>query len=340
MEELQDAIEDAQYVNAISTQDDGPRPVLPWEIPTEEQLAEWETKCQGEKDGTSGRHGEPLSYDWYNSTAVGFFLFSSFLKEGKSDYVRINFVEEVLRFRKLRGRQRIDKGRFILTQYLQTPKQNFDNNHGAGESGTAGDELPPKTEIDEFDLDRIPPKLDMTDEVFQTLCRSAIDSERLFCCIGIKGAVRDDLIAALQSALDKAESIQKAESVPNSLSQTGKEPSSEESKQSIKEGGKSEPLSIPVSIQNTSESMRDLTKRLRTDGVGDMPGSIFDKAEAVVMEALRRDYWETYQQSEWFTKLRNFLWYQDRRVVPEDFFVMRVLGRGGFGSVTGTYLVL
>ena len=33
MEELQDAIEDAQYVNAISNVDDGPRPVLPWPRP-------------------------------------------------------------------------------------------------------------------------------------------------------------------------------------------------------------------------------------------------------------------------------------------------------------------
>jgi hypothetical protein len=35
MEELQDAIEDAQYLSAVSSVEDGPRPVLPWEIPTE-----------------------------------------------------------------------------------------------------------------------------------------------------------------------------------------------------------------------------------------------------------------------------------------------------------------
>ena len=50
MEELQDAIEDAQYVNAIATQEEGPRPVLAWEIPTEEQLAAWETKINESKD--------------------------------------------------------------------------------------------------------------------------------------------------------------------------------------------------------------------------------------------------------------------------------------------------
>jgi hypothetical protein len=58
------------------------------------------------------------------------------------------------------------------------------------------------------------------------------------------------------------------------------------------------------------------------------------------MESLRRDYWEKFKESEEFARLKNFLWYQDRRVVPEDFFVMRVLGRGGFGLVTGMYSVV
>lgn len=44
MEELQDAIEDAQYVSAISSVEDGPRPVLPWPDPEEEDLAAWKAK--------------------------------------------------------------------------------------------------------------------------------------------------------------------------------------------------------------------------------------------------------------------------------------------------------
>ncbi|CAB9501224.1 Protein kinase C gamma type (Fragment) [Seminavis robusta] len=318
MEELQDAIEDAQYVNAISTQEDGPRPVLPWEIPTEEQLAEWETKCKEQSDGASGRYGEPLSFEWYLSSAVGFFHFSSFVKSEKDDYVRINFVEEVLRFQKSRGKTRVEKARFILSNYLQSPKRNFDN----GEP-----ELPPRTEIEELDLDRKPSKLGMTSEEFQTLCNQSIDSENLFCCVGLKGAVRDELITSVQSGLDRAESIQKAESVPTLPA--GDDPARQ--RPSVEGGGKSEPLQ-PTSI--SSESMRDLTRRLRTDAAGDMPSDIFNKAEAVVFEALRRQYYEAFKESIWYTKLRNFIWFQDRRVVPEDFFVMRVLGRGGFGLVT------
>ena len=323
MEELQDAIEDAQYVNAIATQDDGPRPVLPWDIPNEEQLAEWEkdVKSRGDKD-TKGRSGEPFSYEWYLSSAVGFFLFSAYLKEEKNDYVRINFVEDVLRFKKLRGRQRIDKLRSILTTYLQTPKTKSD---------TGEFELPPKTEIDEFDLDRQPRDLSITEEQFQALCESSLDSENLFCCIGIKGALRDDLIAEVKEKIDKTESMQKAESVPI----LNKDPLWEQ----LSTSSQSEQTGVALVEAHTSESMRNLTKRLRSESASDLPGGLFDKAEAVVMEGLRREYWESFLESERFKKLRNFLWYQDRQVVPEDFFVMRVLGRGGFGLVTGMFVV-
>ena len=57
MEELQDAIEDAQYVNAIATQEEGPRPVLAWEIPTEEQLSVWESQV---KNARASEEPEPF----------------------------------------------------------------------------------------------------------------------------------------------------------------------------------------------------------------------------------------------------------------------------------------
>jgi hypothetical protein len=63
--------------------------------------------------------------------------------------------------------------------------------------------------------------------------------------------------------------------------------------------------------------------------------SFFDKVEAVVIESLRRDYWAGFVESEHYTKMRNFIWFLDRLVVPDDCFTMRVLARGGFGSVIG-----
>jgi hypothetical protein len=44
MEELQDAIEDAQYMNAIN--DDTPKPTKDWRWPTPEELTEYTDKLQ------------------------------------------------------------------------------------------------------------------------------------------------------------------------------------------------------------------------------------------------------------------------------------------------------
>ena len=89
----------------------------------------------------------------------------------------------------------------------------------------------------------------------------------------------------------------------------------------------------------TTESMRSLlTQKLRVNksgGSSALRSDLFDEADIIVMASLRRDYWRKFLASPEYTKLKNFLWYQDRRVVPDDFFVMRVLGRGGFGLVTG-----
>jgi hypothetical protein len=73
------------------------------------------------------------------------------------------------------------------------------------------------------------------------------------------------------------------------------------------------------------------------DDVRYLPNDLFDKAEALIMESLRREYWNDFLTSEQYAKLNMFLWNQYRPVVVDDFFVMRVLGRGGFGLVTGTW---
>jgi beta-adrenergic-receptor kinase len=71
-----------------------------------------------------------------------------------------------------------------------------------------------------------------------------------------------------------------------------------------------------------------------------LPENLFDEAELVVADNIREKYWTGFQSSEYHAKLLNFLWFQDRTVVEEDFFVMRVLGRGGFGLVTGEYIII
>lgn len=66
----------------------------------------------------------------------------------------------------------------------------------------------------------------------------------------------------------------------------------------------------------------------------ELPQDLFDEAEAVVAASVKERHWEGFRRSPYHEKLLNFRWFQDRTVVEEDFFVMRVLGRGGFGLVT------
>lgn len=302
MEELQDAIEDAQYVNAISTQEDGPRPVVAWEVPSAEELQAWEA-----------RNHDLTSLDWVLGSAIGFFLFSSFIKKGgevqpqvdpasslnssaplhrprKKDYVRINFCEEILRWKRLQeGRPRVDRARYIADMYLAKPQ------YQDGEIAN----FPKATEIDEFDLIRPPSTTHASVQCmdFPTCSESLV---------GLRGVVYKELKQGL-SALVLGESLAKTESLPT-----------------VTVAKESAEDTHAVSMRNLKTSTR-------------MEGDFFDAAEAVVMESLKRDYFEAFLKSSEYKRLKNFLWYQDRRVVAEDFYVMRVLGRGGFGLVTGTF---
>jgi hypothetical protein len=88
------------------------------------------------------------------------------------------------------------------------------------------------------------------------------------------------------------------------------------------------------SIREKYNSMKQLTKSMK---IGDPStlDDIFMNVDVLVVESLRKQYWQAFTESEKFTKLKNFLWFFDRPVLVDDFFSMRVLGRGGFGSVTG-----
>jgi beta-adrenergic-receptor kinase len=334
MEELQDAIEDAQYVNAISTQEDGPRPVLAWEIPTEEQLNTWKEKVK-RQDPTA------YSLEWTLQSAIGLFLFSAFLKETCNDYRRINFCEEVIRWRKLHFGQRVDKTKIIVTTYLEA---------------NSCLSLPIKVEIDEYDLERIHAKVDD----LETLMSANFDSSNDKCSIGLHGPVREDLLTGIHNVLEARAAYKretedlKTESpvstVPESKEQLDESAGNGETHQEeeqTQDKDQTEKFSMrtiddiggDTSITRHPSQFRSVTKRcqkkpdIKALYVAD---NFFDKAEAIVMESLRKQYLEAFLESEQYTKLMNFLWYQDRRVVPEDFFVMRVLGRGGFGLVTGT----
>ena len=330
MEELQDAIEDAQYVNAIHAVEDGPRPVLPWEIPTEEQLAEWKANVLS-KNSTGSP--EPFGFEWTLSHALGLFLFSAYLKESLDEYAEINFIEEVIRWKQTHGRFRAEITELIVTNYLSPlPKsttaevnvpsqqtsatsvsgpENEPSNHDAPKSKR---NFPPKTEINEFDLALNP--LKFSAEEIQELRSQNSDPSFSKNCLGLDGQVLDNIL----------KKVEKLKNAPGYNHLSSRQLKYNEGGDKVGEGAKESSPESPAK----QRSLRHISVICN-----DLPENLFDQAEAIIAENIREKYWLGFQGSEYHSKLLNFLWFQDRKVVEEDFFVMRVLGRGGFGLVTG-----
>jgi len=86
-----------------------------------------------------------------------------------------------------------------------------------------------------------------------------------------------------------------------------------------------------LTVSEATAVVPDELEELRVSGDRDL----FDELELIVMEGLQRQYWKDFLQSNEYKKLLNFWWYRDRKVIEDDFFLMRVLGRGGFGLVHG-----
>ncbi|POM62842.1 AGC/GRK/BARK protein Kinase [Phytophthora palmivora] len=63
--------------------------------------------------------------------------------------------------------------------------------------------------------------------------------------------------------------------------------------------------------------------------------TLFDELEACVLCSLEQYHLKDFRSSAFFKRLIAFLFLQKRRVSEDDFTVLRVLGRGGFGMVNG-----
>ncbi|GAX22629.1 beta-adrenergic-receptor kinase [Fistulifera solaris] len=307
MEELQDAIEDAQYVNEIAQQDDGPRPVLPWKKPTEEELEIWkQSKKKESKDA--------FSMEWTMQEEIGLFLFSSYLKETHDDYARINFCEEVYRFRKygVQGRSGLKRAKSIIKQFLVALEK---------DPVTGEVVLPRRSLVFEHDLKR-PNSIGIPKDQMQKLYTENMDFPACSeCAVGLKGAVRREI-------------VEKVQNIGNLYRSSKNKSSLQESAAAIS------PIHVSSRLLNSNitstrniaiDDGADITETSTGNG---LHRDLFDNGESLVMESLKRDYWRSFLESAKYKRLLDFLWFRDRRVEPDDFFEMRRLGRGGFGLVT------
>lgn len=361
MEELQDALEDAQYVNAINV-DEGPRPITAWENPSEEALSEWKQLLiqKWEKDPEKLNKLKPLEFEWVLSKALGLFLFSSYVKE-VGTHVQMCFIEEMLRWRCLRGRSRGLKLRKIYERYLMPTPSSIDE-----ETKEITKKIPQKTLIDELDMayTRHGPKLN--EETLNGLMAQNIDETCSKCCIGINGPLRDNTISPIVQSLQSVHkdgetsvsglSVERLHHMPDFSSvkdSSAMKVSDNVTEQTQGETQNETPDETPESQDETPESpdetpespevpeVREEPKKRvcsRSIALSKIPDNLFDEIEQVILEDLRRKWWPSFAKKgvpNW-DKLLNLLWHESQPVVEEDFFPMRVLGRGGFGLVTAS----
>ena len=107
MEELQDAIEDAQYVNAMS--DEGPKPSKEWPYPPIATLEAW----------VSTKPPSTFTLSSLLKSPMPLYMFSRFCKEeAPTNASAMMFVEDICRYRRLYGdAARSKQSEYILENY-------------------------------------------------------------------------------------------------------------------------------------------------------------------------------------------------------------------------------
>ena len=64
-----------------------------------------------------------------------------------------------------------------------------------------------------------------------------------------------------------------------------------------------------------------------------VPLNLFDKLDLMIFGYLKKTYYESFKCSPLWRKYYEFLYLSTRNVVEDDFAILRILGKGGFGLV-------
>ncbi|GLD92346.1 hypothetical protein PINS_up000879 [Pythium insidiosum] len=102
-------------------------------------------------------------------------------------------------------------------------------------------------------------------------------------------------------------------------------------------GRNSESHTAPPPLGHSGSSARHIGTSLRSDAelMKACPTTLFDELEACVLCSLESVHLKEFRASVFHRRFLAFLYLQTRKVVEDDFTVLRVLGRGGFGMVNG-----
>ncbi|OQR93192.1 receptor kinase [Thraustotheca clavata] len=290
MDELQDAIQDAQYIGAMV--DPRPRPTLAFYQPTAQELAEF--------NSTQSRQ----NLDWLGieallSQPLGFYLLRRFCEAEAHGVEKLEFLQEVHSFRNIPQHNRqLNKAKAIYAKYCDeavcvvkqqqpvahTPNRKSSNDPFSTGHSTQSTVGSPRSSTVAAANVRAPGEANfawkkeyhMTMEEGTHLYLSYKSDSHI---LGVSGPI----LTSIRSTLDQEEE---------------------------------------VSLDNDAKSNIDIT--------------LFNQLEACVVSSLDVVHMQGFRASPFHIRLVNFLFLQSRPISEDDFSLLRVLGRGGFGMVNGT----
>lgn len=274
---------------------------------------------------------EPFTYEWMMHSSLGFYLFATYIKETSHDYLQINFIEELLRWRYLRGQSRGSKLKRIYEQYLlPCPRDEL----------TKQPIRPPLLTIEEVDLECTYVKPPISKEDLRQLALEHMDDSCRKSAIGIHGRCYDSLMNVLEDYLSRESS---AETVEISLDgntateeggEDGEGPTGNGDDQQDESDDRNDDDGDNESISSNHSTSAMSQSKLAGRALSRVPKEIFAEIEMIILECIRLRHFDDFKKSGEWPKFINYLWHRDKKISDEDFFLMRVLGRGGFGLVT------
>ncbi|CAM9523099.1 unnamed protein product [Discosporangium mesarthrocarpum] len=375
MEELQDAIEDVQYLQAVNTKDGGPRPTEGWSFPSDKELEEINAvQLKADPDC--------FQLETICSSILGMYLFGEFCAE-KKEKDKHNFMLDVIRYRCLRrSSQRQEQAQAILREYLVDGSAN--NHQDTLSPDSVNLRRKKSSGVSKTKLEQAQLEITHEPEANNRLGVAGTEVERLvgliqvnistscyqwsliklqmlyvrcLCCFGAWQNVAQPRTRAGEKAIDPAldnggplvpdhhpfcsDGVSGAVDIVHKSHCTASASPSE----AEKTRGNIMPTK-PIATEAYGDQSNDVgvgdgqdqgngLVKLRGETCVDSSPELFDVLEGCVFNYLRDTLQASFLLSEQFIEYTRFLCVQRKPVSENDFILFRVLGRGGFGAVNG-----
>ncbi|KAG1692141.1 hypothetical protein DVH05_025761 [Phytophthora capsici] len=370
MDELHDAIQDAQYIGAVTNAQRGPSAAF--YNPSANELTQF-----------VDRQERALGSDWLGlenllDMPLGFYFFRRFCEAEQHGSRKLDFLVEVTKYRTLQtAEQRAVKAREIWDLFFGNATPESNPNTTRRESGvtvwspvTRGEarlhqtspvspatarSTSPGTDYSSTGTNLHSPPVGRPSPTRMSLgCLEELNVASMttngivFWRKNESSVTRADVRSLFNTVSTEASPLGVGGEVVQRLTAVFKRNQSEsergDSMNCVRDGSPTAGVSTTASTVSTSElndlgmdtrSESSLTKKRSSSESKISALTLFDELEACVLCSLENYHMKDFRSSAFHKRLIAFLFLQKRRVSEDDFTVLRVLGRGGFGMVNG-----